>query len=108
MRPGPSGLPLFCGQCVLQAGALCNVVRACFCLVLLSRRPVQVNKIVAVVSNPLQFKIPSWMLNRQRCVKDGKTSQKFANFLDQALREARPSGKLIAAVVAQLCLLVFG
>merc|ERR1711862_63772 len=44
-------------------------------------------KIVAVISNPLQFKIPSWMLNRQRDVKDGKTSQKYANFLDQALRE---------------------
>ncbi len=50
----------------------------------------QVNKIVAVVSNPLQFKIPSWMLNRQRDNKDGKTSQKYANFLDQALREAWP------------------
>lgn len=30
----------------------------------------QVNKIVAVISNPLQFKIPAWMLNRQRDVKD--------------------------------------
>ena len=44
-------------------------------------------EIVAVISNPLQFKIPAWMLNRQRDVKDGKTSQKYANFLDQALRE---------------------
>ena len=47
----------------------------------------EVNKIVAVVSKPLEFKIPSWMLNRNRDVKDGKTSQKYANFLDQALRE---------------------
>ena len=47
----------------------------------------EVNKIVAVVSKPLEFKIPAWMLNRQRDVKDGKTSQKYANFLDQALRE---------------------
>merc|ERR1712037_348678 len=47
----------------------------------------EVNKIVAVISNPLQFKIPPWVLNRQRDVKDGKTSQKYANFLDQALRE---------------------
>jgi small subunit ribosomal protein S18e len=46
-----------------------------------------VYKIVAVVSKPLEFKIPAWMLNRQRDVKDGKTSQKYANFLDQALRE---------------------
>merc|ERR1719273_2493843 len=47
----------------------------------------EVNKIVAVISNPLQFKIPSWMLNKQRDTKDGKTSQKYANFLDQSLRE---------------------
>eukprot|EP00403_Amphidinium_massartii_P028233 CAMPEP_0178404294 /NCGR_PEP_ID=MMETSP0689_2-20121128/17807_1 /TAXON_ID=160604 /ORGANISM="Amphidinium massartii, Strain CS-259" /LENGTH=122 /DNA_ID=CAMNT_0020025269 /DNA_START=185 /DNA_END=553 /DNA_ORIENTATION=- len=47
----------------------------------------EINKIVAVISNPLQFKIPAWMLNRQRDVKDGKTSQKYANFLDQSLRE---------------------
>merc|ERR1739848_381628 len=26
----------------------------------------EVNKVVAVASSPLQFKIPSWMLNRQR------------------------------------------
>ena len=47
----------------------------------------EVNKIVAVVSKPLEFKIPAWMLNRNRDVKDGKTGQKYANFLDQALRE---------------------
>merc|ERR1712146_443574 len=39
------------------------------------------------MGNPLQFKIPAWMLNRQRDIKDGKTSRKYANFLDQALRE---------------------
>ena len=32
----------------------------------------EVNKIVAVISNPLQFKIPAWMLNRQRDVIDGE------------------------------------
>merc|ERR1712099_158648 len=47
----------------------------------------EVNEIVAVISNPLQFKIPSYLLNRQRDTKDGKTCQKYANFLDQALRE---------------------
>ena len=29
---------------------------------------------VAVISGPLQFRIPSWMLIRQRGVKDGKAS----------------------------------
>merc|ERR1711976_790325 len=47
----------------------------------------EINKLVAVISNPLQFKIPAWILNRQRDVKDGKTSQKYANFLDQSIRE---------------------
>merc|ERR1719414_2168577 len=47
----------------------------------------EVNKIVQVVQSPLQFKIPAWMLNRQRDVKDGKTSQKHANTLDQCIRE---------------------
>merc|ERR1711924_441876 len=47
----------------------------------------EINNIVQVIANPLQFKIPAWMLNRQRDIKDGKTSQKYANFLDQMLRE---------------------
>ena len=47
----------------------------------------EINKIVAVMNAPLQFKIPSYMLNRRRDVKDGKTSQKYANFLDASLRE---------------------
>eukprot|EP00450_Noctiluca_scintillans_P038949 CAMPEP_0194478402 /NCGR_PEP_ID=MMETSP0253-20130528/1857_1 /TAXON_ID=2966 /ORGANISM="Noctiluca scintillans" /LENGTH=152 /DNA_ID=CAMNT_0039317483 /DNA_START=56 /DNA_END=514 /DNA_ORIENTATION=+ len=47
----------------------------------------EVNKIVAVLNNPLQFKIPAYMLNRNRDVKDGKTSQKYSNFLDSALRD---------------------
>merc|ERR1712224_692729 len=47
----------------------------------------EINKVVAVIGNPLQFKIPPYMLNRQRDVKDGKTSQKYANFIDQSLRD---------------------
>merc|ERR1719165_6296 len=47
----------------------------------------EINKIVAVMSNPLQFKIPDWFLNRQRDIKDGKTTQVMANILDNKLRE---------------------
>merc|ERR1712113_76620 len=47
----------------------------------------EVNKIVAVLGNPLQFKVPAWFLNRRKDFKDGKSTQKYANFLDQALRE---------------------
>ena len=41
---------------------------------------VEVNKFVAVISNPLQFKISSWMLNRQRDVRDSKTSSSKRTF----------------------------
>lgn len=32
-------------------------------------------KVTTVLLNPTQYKIPDWMLNRQRDLKDGKTSQ---------------------------------
>ena len=49
--------------------------------------PEEINKIVAVISNPTQFRIPSWYLNRQRDYKDGKTYQLFANTVDTKLRD---------------------
>merc|ERR1719484_311148 len=51
--------------------------------------PEEINKIVAVISNPTQFRIPSWYLNRQRDYKDGKTFQLFANTVDTKLRGRR-------------------
>lgn len=39
------------------------------------------------MSNPRQYKIPDWFLNRQRDIKDGKTAQVMANILDNKLRE---------------------
>jgi len=47
----------------------------------------EVEKIVAIIQNPKQFKIPSWFLNRQKDWKTGKHSQSFANNLDSKLRE---------------------
>jgi len=38
----------------------------------------EVNTSVAVVSDPMHFKIPSWMLNCRGGVKDGKSSQEYA------------------------------
>lgn len=35
----------------------------------------QVEKIVTIMSNPRQYKIPDWFLNRQKDIKDGKYSQ---------------------------------
>ncbi len=39
------------------------------------------------MAHPRQFRIPNWMLNRQKDVKDGKFSQVFANALDSKLRD---------------------
>merc|ERR1719420_1030566 len=58
-----------------------------FSNLILKKCDVDINKIVAVISNPTQFRIPSWFLNRQRDYKDGKTYQLFANTVDTKLRE---------------------
>merc|ERR1712060_744521 len=46
----------------------------------------EVNKIVAVMAAPLQFKVPAWMLNRRKDFKDGKSQHHATNNLDGALR----------------------
>ena len=92
------GIHLICS--VLHFAVSLNFIASTIKALHLFCSSLQVNKIVAVISNPLQFKIPSWMLNRNRDVKDGKTSQKYANFLDQALREDCP---LVRTNVLQSC-----
>ena len=47
----------------------------------------EVDRIITIVQNPRQFKIPDWFLNRQKDKTDGKYSQVFANGLDFKLRE---------------------
>lgn len=32
-------------------------------------------KIITIMQNPRQYKIPDWFLNRNRDIKDGKTAQ---------------------------------
>ena len=39
------------------------------------------------MSNPRQYKIPDWFLNRQKDIKDGKYSQSLSNVLDSKIRE---------------------
>ncbi|VDL64105.1 unnamed protein product [Nippostrongylus brasiliensis] len=36
-------------------------------------------KIVTIMQNPSQYKIPNWFLNRQKDIKDGKYSQIFSS-----------------------------
>merc|ERR1711976_511625 len=47
----------------------------------------EVEIFTTIMSNPRQYKIPDWFLNRQRDIKDGKTSQVMSNILDNKLRE---------------------
>ena len=46
----------------------------------------EVEKLVAIIQTPKQFKIPTWFLNRQKDYKTGKYSQAFANTLHTTLR----------------------
>ena len=47
----------------------------------------EVERIVTIISNPRQYKIPDWFLNRQKDIKDGKYSQATSNNLDTKVRE---------------------
>ena len=44
-------------------------------------------RVVTIMQNPRQYKIPDWFLNRQKDIKDGKYSQVIANGLDNKFRE---------------------
>lgn len=47
----------------------------------------EVEKIMTVMQNPREYKIPDWFLNRQKDVKDGKYSQVLSTGLDNKMRE---------------------
>jgi small subunit ribosomal protein S18e len=47
----------------------------------------ELERIVTIIQNPTQYKIPEWFLNRQKDIIDGKNSQLLANALDNKLRE---------------------
>jgi small subunit ribosomal protein S18e len=47
----------------------------------------KLEEVIAIVSNPKQFKVPDWFLNRQRDWKTSKSSQAVANQVDTKLRE---------------------
>jgi ribosomal protein S13 len=47
----------------------------------------ELERIVTIIQNPTQFKIPSWFLNRQKDIVDGKNSQILSNGVDSKLRE---------------------
>lgn len=47
----------------------------------------ELERVVTIMQNPRQYKIPDWFLNRQKDIKDGKYSQVIANGLDTKFRE---------------------
>lgn len=47
----------------------------------------EVDRVLSIIMNPRQYKIPDWFLNRQKDIKDGKYSQVVSNGLDNKLRE---------------------
>ena len=47
----------------------------------------QIERVITIMQNPRQYKIPDWFLNRQKDIRDGKFSQLLANQLDHKLRE---------------------
>lgn len=47
----------------------------------------ELERIVTIIQNPTQYKIPTWFLNRQRDIVDGKDSHILANGVDSKLRE---------------------
>lgn len=46
----------------------------------------EIEKLVAIINNPKQFKVPNWFVNRQRDFTDGKTTQCVMNVLIGAVR----------------------
>merc|ERR1712170_165172 len=46
----------------------------------------EVEKLITIMANPRQYKIPDWFLNRQKDIKDGKFSQVTSNQLENKLR----------------------
>ncbi|XP_055372492.1 40S ribosomal protein S18 isoform X2 [Condylostylus longicornis] len=47
----------------------------------------EVEKIITIILNPRQYKIPNWFLNRQKDIIDGKYTQLTSSNLDSKLRE---------------------
>ena len=47
----------------------------------------ELERVVTIIQNPTQFKIPTWFLNRQKDIVDGKDYQILSNAVDSKLRD---------------------
>jgi|UniRef100_A0A7S3BH75 small subunit ribosomal protein S18e len=50
-------------------------------------RAEELEELIVIINNPRQFKIPDWMLNREKNYKDGRFFQATSNILDTCLRD---------------------
>merc|ERR1711939_649195 len=62
----------------------------------------EIERLVTVIQNPQQFKIPKWMLNRRKDHKDGKDSQVIANGVESKLRDDLERMKKIRATAVSV------
>jgi len=47
----------------------------------------ELERIVTIMQNPAQFKIPTWFLNRRKDMTDGKNLHVLSNTIDQKMRD---------------------
>lgn len=47
----------------------------------------EVDNFVNIVTNPIEYKVPVWFINRQRDYKDGKDYHSVSNQIDTRLRD---------------------
>ena len=66
----------------------------------------ELERLMTVVANPRQFKVPDWFLNRKKDYKDGRFSQVVSNALDMKLRDDLERLKKIRSVYHHVFLLL--
>jgi small subunit ribosomal protein S18e len=64
--------------------------------------PEELERLMTVVANPRQFKVPDWFLNRKKDYKDGRFSQVVSNALDMKLRDDLERLKKIRYIIYAL------
>merc|ERR1712191_14746 len=73
--------------CVSSIPILMDGLRLCSPSPRLKVSDEEVEKVITIMANPRQYKIPDWFLNRQKDIKDGKYGQVTSNQLENKLRE---------------------
>jgi small subunit ribosomal protein S18e len=66
----------------------------------------EMDRVMTVLQNPRQFKVPDWFLNRKKDYKDGKFSQVVSNQLDMKLRDDLERLKKIRYELSLVLLLI--